>query len=448
MSEPIISVSGLRGIVGQTLTPDVARRYAIAFATVLPPGPVVLGRDGRSSGPMLLEAISSGLHAVGRSTIDGGVLSTPTLGVLVRHLRASGGIQVSASHNPPQYNGMKLFEATGRVVPGRLGEKVLAAYRNPAASRISCERAGKAESCDDGPAVHFQAVLQTVDPQRIRQCGFRVLLDANHGAGGRLGRMLLEALGCQVTVLGAEPDGRYQHPPEPVAENLAAVASQVRESGVDVGFCQDPDADRLAIIDAHGRYLGEEYTLALCVKHVLQTRRGPIVTNCATSRMSQQLAEQYGVPFARSAVGEANVVDLMLQTRAVFGGEGNGGPIDPRVGLVRDSFVGMALLLDAMASRQMSAAQLADELPACCILKTTVTIPQERFGACLHALEQFFSDAVVDRTDGVRFEWTDRWLLVRPSNTEPIVRIIAEGPTHAVSQELCESARRVVLDQG
>ena len=199
---------------------------------------------------------------------------------------------------------------------------------------------------------HLLAVLDTVDAERIRKCRFRVVLDSNHGAGSILGRRLLHELACRLTVLGEEPNGQFAHPPEPTAENLAGVLAAVTDAGADVGFCQDPDADRLAVIDQSGRYVGEEYTLAMCVDHVLRQRKGPIAANCASSRMSEDLAERYGVPYFRSAVGEANVVDAMLAHEAIFGGEGNGGPIDPRVGYVRDSFVGMALLLDAMAARR------------------------------------------------------------------------------------------------
>ena len=207
---------------------------------------------------------------------------------------------------------------------------------------------------------------------------FNVLLDSNRGAGGALGWRLLESLGCRVTIIGEQPDGQFQHPPEPTAENLAGVLAAVPQAGADVGFCQDPDADRLAVIDDSGRYLGEEYTLAMCVEHVLRQRRGPIVINCSTSRMSQDIAERHGVPLVRSAVGEANVVDAMLQHQAVFGGEGNGGPIDPRVGLVRDSFVGMAILLDAMSARVSSICRLAAELPRYEIVKTKIFSAQRK----------------------------------------------------------------------
>jgi phosphomannomutase len=261
-----------------------------------------------------------------------------------------------------------------------------------------------------------------------------------------LGRRLLEELGCTVTVLGEEPDGQFQHTPEPTAENLVGVLAAVTRAGADVGFCQDPDADRLAVIDEAGRYVGEEYTAAMCVDHVLRHRRGPIVTNCSTSRMSQDVAERYGVPFFRSAVGEANVVDAMLAHDAIFGGEGNGGPIDPRVGLVRDSFVGIALLLDAMAAREMKISQLADELPRYQIVKTKIALTSDKVPVALDALQRHFADAQPDRLDGLRLDWPGCWLLVRASNTESIVRAIAEAQTAEEARRLCEKAHRVLAN--
>jgi phosphomannomutase len=444
MGEPIISVSGLRGIVGESLTPQVAVRYAAAFAAVAPPGEIIIGRDGRPSGKMLAEAIHAGLQAVGRNTLEAQILATPTLGVLVRGLQAAGAIQITASHNPAEYNGLKLFSAEGRVIPAPLGEKVLTRYRAAAADRLRRDRPGSGSECRDTISAHLDAVLATVDPERIRRQKFTILLDSSHGAGGRLGRRLLEELGCRVTVLGEEPDGRYDHPPEPTAENLAGVLSAVSAAGAEIGFCQDPDADRLAVIDESGRYLGEEYTVAMCVDHVLRQRKGPIVTNCSSSRMSQDIAHRCGVPFVRSAVGEAHVVDAMLAHQAIFGGEGNGGPIDPRVGLVRDSFVGMALLLDVMAGRQVKISQLADELPRYEIVKTKIALPRDKVPAALDALQRHFCDAPADRLDGLRLDWPGRWLLVRASNTEPIVRAVAEAGSATAAARLCHEAAAVL----
>ncbi|MBN1394538.1 MAG: phosphoglucosamine mutase [Pirellulales bacterium] len=471
MTEPIITVSGLRGIVGETLTAEVAARYAAAFAAEAPPGEVLVARDSRPSGEMLARTIHAALRVAGRDTIDAGIAATPTVGVLVRSRKAAGAVQITASHNPPRYNGMKLFSDQGRVISAGPGQIVLERYRSCAAAGLpgcDADSIDGIPSCDDTIGEHLRAVLDTVDVERIRSRRFRVLLDSNHGAGGILGRRLLGELGCRATVLGGEPNGRFAHPAEPTAENLAGVLESVVEHNAEIGFCQDPDADRLAVIDASGRYLGEEYTLAMCVEHVLRQRGRShfcgektavngdvspaakieavpaIVANCASSRMSQDIAIRHGAAFFRSAVGEANVADAMIERGAVFGGEGNGGPIDPRVGYVRDSFVGMALLLSAMAARETSVAQLADELPRYEIVKTKMSFPTEKLPALFDSLEKRFADATADRLDGLRLDWPDRWLLVRGSNTEPIVRAIAEAPTEAEAARLCEEVAGLI----
>jgi phosphomannomutase len=452
-AELIISVSGLRGIVGQSLTPDVARRYVNAFARTLPRGSVVVTRDGRANGAELLPAVIDGLLQGGiQSVLDAGIAATPTSGVLVRHHRCAGGVQISASHNPGQYNGLKLFSADGRVVPAQAGQAVLEQYKTlnqESPGRKTENPASSIQHLADTTAAHLALVEQIVNIAQIRARRFRVLLDANHGAGSVLGRTMLERLGCDARILGARPDGLFEHTPEPTAENLAGVLSEVTRAGADIGFCQDPDADRLAIIDEHGQYLGEEYTLALCVDHVLRHAMGPVVTNCSTSRMTEDLAKKHRVPFYRSAVGEANVVDEMLRRQAVLGGEGNGGVIDPRVVMVRDSFVGMALVLDAMAARDLSVSALAAELPQYAIWKDKIELPRENVPAALDALEHRFSDATSDRLDGLRLDWQladggGSWLLVRGSNTEPIVRIIAEAPSLKEAQMLCGEATSVI----
>ena len=441
---PIISVSGLRGVVGESLTAEVALRYVCAFAEGLPPGKIVVTRDGRASGPWLAGVIFDGLAAAGRDVLDAGVAATPTTGVLVRQHAAAGGVQISASHNPPQYNGLKLFARTGQIITAAAGADVIRRYRSASARSSTQDRAGQVERCADTTSRHLELVLAAIDSQAVRRRRFKVVLDSNHGAGSVLGRRLLEALGCQVTVLGEQPDGLFEHPPEPTAENLAGVTRQAAAAGAHVVFCQDPDADRLAIIDARGRYLGEEYTLAICVDHLLRRGPGPIVTNCSTSRMSEDLANRYDVPFFRSAVGEANVVELMQRQSAVLGGEGNGGVIHPRVGFVRDSLVAMAMVLDAMAARDTTLRQLADELPRYEIIKTKISLPPDRVQAGLEALARHFHDAMLDRLDGLRLDWPGRWLLVRASNTEPIVRAIAEAPTAAEAQRLCDEASAVL----
>lgn len=440
MSEPIISVSGLRGIVGTELTPLVATKYISAFCTQLPQGTVILSRDGRSTGSMLASAVSSTLQAHGFDVLDAGVCSTPTVGVLVRTEQAVGGIQISASHNPPEYNGIKLFNREGRVIPASEGERVRDAYRAGKAAWQNVTGIGNAYKLPDPHSAHEQLVLKTVDLGVIAARRFRVLLDSNRGAGSLLGSRLLESLGVHALFLGHTPDGKFEHPPEPLAENLQATAAAVRQSGFDIGFCQDPDADRLAIIDELGTYIGEEYTVALCLLEVLSRNKGPIVTNCATSSMSKVIAADHGVPYLKSAVGEANVVDLMKESQALFGGEGNGGPIDPRVGWVRDSFVGMALVLSLMARTGLKVSQLVKRIPYFAMVKHKVSFPVEKLPAAYKLLIDQMKPLETSTQDGLRMDWSDRWLLVRGSNTEPIVRLIAEAPTVEEANALCREA--------
>ncbi len=442
--QPIITVSGLRGIVGKSLSPELVSRYVGAFASELPAGRVVVSYDGRATGPMLCEAVRAALVATGHTVLDAGPCATPTTGVLIKHHRCVGGVQVSASHNPAEYNGLKLFGADGRVIPAGEGEQVKRRYLAGECKWVAHDQIGGVEPLVDSVREHWKLIEPLIDDKRIRGQKFRVLLDSNHGAGGVVGSPLLEKLGCEIVAIGTEPTGNFLHTPEPTAENLRGVCERVAKENVAVGFCQDPDADRLALIDEKGRYVGEEYTLALCADHLLRKTPGPVVTNCSTSRMTQDLAEKYGVPFFHSAVGEANVVDAMIQHAAVLGGEGNGGVIHPQVIGVRDSMVSMAMVLDAMAERELPLSQLVDELPRYAIHKAKVQLAPEKVDAALDRLETHFHAAKANRMDGLRLDWPDRWLLVRASNTEPIVRAIAEAPTEKVARQLCDEAAEVL----
>lgn len=444
LSELIISVSGLRGVIGDSLTADAAVRYIAAFASELPAGPVVISRDGRSSGPVLRDLIAGTLAASGCEVLDIGVAATPTVGVFVRSIGAVGAVQISASHNPPEYNGIKLFGPDGRVIGATAGTQVRDNYLSGKSNWQSYDKLGSTTKVPDPHAEHLSAVLATVDVEAIKAKRFKVLLDSNHGAGGLLGARLLDELGCEVVTVGGVPDGQFAHPPEPTAENLKSIGQKIVNFGCALGFCQDPDADRLALIDASGHYVGEEYTVALCMQRRLMDASGTVVINCATSGMTEWLADQAGSKCVRSAVGEANVCDLMQSSSAIYGGEGNGGPIDPRVGYVRDSFVGMAQVLDLMCKTGKTLSELVQQIPPLAIYKSKATVSADLLPKVFDALEQQMSDATADRTDGLRLAWPNAWLLVRGSNTEPIVRLIAESPSEAKSQELCEAAAQII----
>ena len=288
---------------------------------------------------MLAQAICSGLAAIGRDVLYGDVAATPTTGILVREHRAAGGIQISASHNPAPYNGIKLFHRSGRVIPADEGLLVIEAYRNFSFPLVAHDQVGTIKMLDDTISGHLSAVLKTVNVGRIREQNYKVVLDSHHGSGSLLGRRLLEELNCDFKCLGDVPDGLFERSPEPTEQNLRQRRRKQRLTA-DVVFCQDPDADRLAIIDENGVYIGEEYTLAITLNHALATRKGPVVINCSSSRMSNDICRAHGCELHLSAVGEANVTNKMMELNAVYGGEGNGGPIDPLGWLCPGQFCG------------------------------------------------------------------------------------------------------------
>jgi phosphomannomutase len=433
----IVSVSGIRGVVGQGLTPQKATAFAAALATFARGGKIVLSRDGRPSGDMLRHAVLAGLLSAGCEVADLGVAATPTCGLAVRRLQAAGAIQVTASHNPAPWNGLKLFGADGRVLPAADGRRVQEIFESGAVREAAWNELGRVNECRHADDWHRDRVLELVDVTRIRARQFRTFLDANGGAGGPLGRALLDAFQARPVSLGAEADGCFQHEPEPTAENLQAVAPLVAQHGADVGFALDPDSDRLALIDETGRYIGEELTLALAVLFRLRHERGPVVINMSTSRVTEDLARRYGCPCHRSAVGEANVADRMGDVGAIIGGEGNGGVIDPRVGYVRDPFIGIGLVLNLLAETGKKLSELVAELPRYVIVKDKFTVDCARLPQLFAALEQRWPEATANRVDGLRLDWRNRWIHIRSSNTEPIVRVIAEAPEETAARSLC-----------
>jgi phosphomannomutase len=439
MTERILSISGLRGVVGDGLDPEYVTRFAASLGTLLGGGTIVLSRDGRSTGDMLRHAVLAGLMGSGCRVVDLGIASTPTCGVMVTALGASGGLQLTASHNPIEWNGLKPFSPRGSVFDKALGEKLLAVLESGPTYR-RWDELGTVETVGSENSEHLRRVFKLVDVPAIRGRRFKVVLDCNHGSGSVLGPGMLRDLGCDVVVLGDVADGQFEHPAEPLRENLTSLMSAVVDCGADVGFAQDPDADRLAIVDNSGRYIGEELTLGLCADHVLSRQQGPVVVNGSTSRVTADLAQKHGCQFHRSHVGEANVVSKMLEVNALLGGEGNGGVIEPRVGYVRDSFVSMAYVLDGLVSRKTSLADWVDTLPRYTIVKDKLHCPRERVDQACAALRAKFSTAVATEGDGLRLDWSDRWVQVRASNTEPIIRVIAEAPDPEIARSLCAEA--------
>lgn len=444
MPQRILSISGLRGVIGDGLDPSYLVEFSCALGTMFACGPVVLARDGRSTGLMVKHAVIAGLLASGCRVLDADVASTPTCGVLVQELKAAGGLMITASHNPIEWNGLKPFSPAGSVFDQPLGERLLDILTRKAFRLATWNGLGTCEILSDPGAPHLNRVLSLVDGAAIRKRKAKVVLDASHGAGSILGPRLLAQLGCEVTVLGGTPDGHFEHAPEPLEQNLAGLCAEVKRHGADVGFAQDPDADRLAIVDDTGRYIGEELTLALCADHVLARHKGPVVVNGSTSRTTADIAAKYGCPFHRSYVGEAHVAAKMRSVGAIIGGEGNGGLIEPRVGYVRDSFAAMAYVLDGLAASGRLLSDWVDSLPRYSIVKDKITCPRERIAAACEALQRRFKDAEASEGDGLRLDWSDRWVQVRASNTEPILRVIAEAPDADAARRLCSEAMDLV----
>jgi phosphomannomutase len=444
----VVSVSGVRGIVGKDLTPELVARYAAAFGTMVRNSDghsVVLARDARTSGPMFAAAAAAGLHSVGIDVVDCGIVPTPTAQLAVEHHATAGGIIITASHNPVEWNALKFVGPDGMFL-----DKTVAGNLFDLADRADFERTGWdgiGTTSEDHEAVerHIEAVLtlDLVDADLIRERTFRVALDCVRGAGGTIMPVLLERLGCEVTGMDLEPDGRFPRPPEPVPENLTGLCNLVREVNADVGMAVDPDVDRLALVDENGRPIGEDYTLAFAVRGVLSQRRGRVVTNLSTSLVVDDAAREFEVEVERAPVGEANVAGAMKHRSAVIGGEGNGGVMLPDLHVGRDAPVAAVMTLDLMARTEKSVSALVDERPRYVIVKAKA--PRGADLDSVYAdLEGRMAGAQLDRQDGLRLSWADRWLHVRPSGTEPIVRLIAEGATEELARRLVDQAREIL----
>jgi phosphomannomutase len=443
-SDLIVSVSGIRGIVGQGLTAESVARFAAAYGAFVEGKTVLVSRDGRPSGEMLRHAVVAGLLGAGCSVQDIGIAPTPTCGFAVRFLNAAGAIQITASHNPAPWNGLKMFGPDGAVLSAANGAIVRGLFETGDFHRANWNGIGEFHVPPDVHAEHARAALDQISVAAVAGRGFRVFLDANGGAGGPLAVQLLRDLGCELCECECQPTGRFVHEPEPIPAHLKDVAPWVKQNGCAIGFVLDPDADRLALIDETGACVSEEATLALAVKYRLIHDRGPVVINMSTSRMSEDIARAAGCECFRSAVGEANVVALMRDVGALIGGEGNGGVIDPRVGWVRDPFIGMALILSLMAEQKRPLSQLVAELPRYAMLKVKYEVEREKLGEAFAALEHRWPETRVNRDDGLRLDGADWWLHVRGSNTEPVVRVIAEAPTEDRVRQLCNEAGTVV----
>lgn len=446
----MISVAGVRGIVGDSLDPAIVARFAAAFAKALPgEGPVVIGRDARVTGPMMRLAACAGLNAAGRDVIDIGLATTPTTQMAVEHLGAAGGVILTASHNPAPWNALKFLSGRGEFLGPREGAEVRERFEANRDLWVPWDRVGHVREERAALEWHLERVLGLphIDVAAIRERALHVVVDGCASVGGIALPALLERLGARVTRLDCEPNGAFTRVLEPLPEHLGALGEAVRQAGADLGIASDPDSDRAAFVDAAGVPLGEEYTVVLGTHVALERERGPVVTNLSTSRMLETVCERAGVPLYRTPVGEAHVVEGMRARQAVAGGEGNGGMILPAAHFGRDGLVAMALVAHAMRDGA-TLRELADSFPRYTMIKDKLERPDEPWERAAERLRKAFADWTLDAADGLRFARGEAWVHVRPSGTEPVVRVIAEASGDAETRALVEQARAALRVPG
>jgi phosphomannomutase len=439
-----ISVSGVRGVVGDSLTPTLLTRFAQAFGTWVGGGRVVVGRDPRTSGEMVWRAVEAGLLSSGCRIVDAGVCPTPTVQLIVRKTEASGGVAITASHNPPDWNALKFVGPDGLFLSADRGRELLDIYHQGDYTKVAGDAMRPVEPMPGALDAHIGAVLGALGPLPPARTPLRVVIDSCNGAGSSVTPRLIEVLGAKVTAINITPDGSFPRPAEPTPANLTALCEAVRQHGADVGFAQDMDADRLALVSEAGVPLSEERTLTLAAQYVLGKTPGPVVTNLSTTHTLDEVAGRFGCRVVRTKVGEANVTEGMLREHAVIGGEGNGGVIYPRVNFARDSLVGIGLVLHLLAESGRPLSQLEAALPPLHMIKRQLECPSHRMTTVLRQLRAAYAGSPIDLQDGVKVTLADGWFQVRGSNTEPVVRLVAEATTPARVEEIAAEVARTV----
>lgn len=428
----MISVSGIRGVFGTDLTPENLTRFTAAFGTWLKSGKVVVGRDTRVTGPLCEDIVVATLQSVGCDVVKVGAAPTPTVAMSVLKHNAAGAIIISASHNPAEWNALKLLNSKSEFLDAEQGKSVIEISENGSYAYKKFDHIGKVSSDTGALAYHIQKILELpyIDAELIASKNFTVGVDPVNGTGAIGIPAMLEALGVkQIHTINSEPNGLFAHNPEPLPEHLQDICSLVKKKKCDLGIVTDPDADRLALVTNKGNLFGEEYTQAAAFDFVLSKNPGPCVTNLSSSRVATDIAEKYDQKCYRSAVGEINVVKKMQEVGAVIGGEGNGGVISPDLHYGRDALVGVAMILQLLAERSITSDEYRNTLPDYSIRKSKIQLADIDGDAVLEKAKEVFKKYNPDTTDGVKIDFEDGWVHLRKSNTEPIIRVYSEGTT-------------------
>ncbi len=449
MSKLMVSVAGIRGIVGETFTPDVIVRYVSAYSRLLKGGPVVVGRDTRPSGRAISDLVCSVLNMCGRNAIDINIATTPTVAMAIEYYGAAGGIAITASHNPSEWNALKFMDEKTLFLNEHQGEKLhylltenrfLFAPHDGIGSYIFDEN-GQSKK------YHIRRVLDIpyINKSDIRKRAFKVAIDCVNGAGSVILPELLLDLGCSVTKINSEPNGIFPHGAEPLPENLTGICDLIKSGNFDIGMVVDPDSDRLALIDENGVPMGEEYTLAMAVDLVLSKKSSDIAINVSSSLATEEVAARYGAKTYRTKVGEINVSTIMLEKELVIGGEGNGGIILPEIHPGRDALVGAALILQYMTEKDRFISDIKKDLPPYVIVKDKVSVEGINFDAKINQITKNVPESELDLTDGVKINGSGFWVQLRKSNTEPIVRIFAESATEDEALSLVKKYKEMII---
>ena len=441
-----VSVSGVRGVVGDSFTPQVAASFAQAFGTFVGRGAVVVGRDTRPSGAMIERAVVAGLQSVGCKPILAGIVPSPTALILTKTLGARGGIVITASHNPSPWNALKFIERTGLFLGETRAQELFDVYHQQDFPLVQESDIPATIVEADPMEPHFRLVLDYVDKDLIRRRQFKVAVDCCNGVGALHTVLFLkELLGCKVVPVFDKPSGIFEREPEPLSENLRLLCETVVKEKCDVGFAQDPDGDRLAIVNEKGEPIGEDLTLAFAIQQVLSHHaKGPVAVNLCTSRSVEFVARQYGSEVVRTKIGEINVCETMLKIGAVVGGENIGGVIIPAVHPCRDSYVGMAVVLELLAMAGKTVSELRAAIPRFFLVKDKIRIRGEQAPVILRALRQEYAGGKMNLLDGVYIDLGESWVHVRRSNTEPVIRITAESSSENEARCLAAEVRQKV----
>lgn len=444
-----ISVSGVRGVVGESLTPQLASKFAQAFGTYLGKGSVIVGQDSRQSGTMVKKAVLSGLLSVGCKPVETGICPIPSIQVLTHQKKAIGAIAVTASHNPKEWNGLKFLDREGLFLNTHQVDEFLDIYHQGEYSLAEVDKYKIPEFEKNPTSPHLKKLLSYFNVNLICEKRFQVVLDCANGAGAVLAPEFLKALGCELVLLNCVPDGAFAHHPEPLPENIEELCRTVVEKKADVGFVQDADADRLAVVNEKGEPLGEELTLALAVRYVLSQKPGPVVVNLSTSQAIDDIAGEFDVPVIRTKIGEINVVERILsgEVKSAIGGEGNGGVILPEIHPCRDSFTAMGLILEAMAESGKAMSELRGEIPRYTMIKDKVEGTQEHAHRIIRLMKKKYADKrEISLLDGLKIIFEDHWVHIRPSNTEPIIRLIVESKNEGTAEKMTKQWRKEILE--